>query len=212
MESLRDAFPAAIAVHGVITAVYGCDLPRVVLAHLLLQLLEVACAICGQRVPPVHEGMHENAVHALLLRHFEQRVKMRLLRVHAAVGDQPEEVQTPAAASRMLHGRRQRRVRKELAILNHQIDARDVHVHDPARANIQVPDFTISHLPFRQTDKRTAGMNQGIGILAQQAIVGRLARQRDGIGFGFRAVPPAVEDDEDERFGAGHESKLAPGF
>ena len=44
-------------------------------------------------------------------------------------------------------------------------------------------------------------MNESIGILAQQPVIGGLAGERDGVGFGFGAVSPAVEDDENEWFG-----------
>ena len=95
-------------------------------------------------------------------------------------------------------------MREEFAVLDHQIDARDVHVHDAAGADVEVADFAVAHLAFGQPDKRAAGVNQRVGILAQQAVVGWLARERDGIGFGFGAISPAVEDDENERFRTGH--------
>src|ERR1700722_526486 len=47
-------------------------------------------------------------------------------------------------------------------------------------------------------------MDQGVGILTEQAVVGGFPCQRDGIGFGFGAVSPAVEDDENKRFWARH--------
>src|SRR5208283_3400236 len=40
-----DALPAAVAVHGIVAAVDGGDLAGVVLAHLLLQLFDVAGAV-----------------------------------------------------------------------------------------------------------------------------------------------------------------------
>ena len=201
---LRDALPATVAVHGVVASVDRRDLAAVVLAHLLLQLLEVSRAVGGQRVAAVHEGVHEDAVHAVLLRHLQQRVEMRLLRMHAAVGKQSEQMQPPLAGARMLHGIEQHGMREEFAVLDHQIDARDVHVHDAPRADVEVPDFAVAHLPFGQSDERPAGVNERVGILAQQPVVGRLARERDGVGFGFGTVSPAVEDDENERFRTGH--------
>src|SRR4029077_6014670 len=72
---------------------------------------------------------------------------------------------------------------------------------DSPGANVEVTNFAIAHLSFRQSHKWPAGMNQSVGILAEQTIVGRLARQGDGIRFGLGSIPPAVEDDEDERLG-----------
>ena len=95
VERLLLALPLLVAVHGVVAPADGRNLAHVVLAHLLLQLLDVARAIGRQGVAPVHEGMHEDALHAVLLGHAQQRVEMVLMRVHAAVREQPEEMQPP---------------------------------------------------------------------------------------------------------------------
>src|SRR5438270_10060671 len=68
-------------------------------------------------------------------------------------------------------------------------------------------DFTVAHLIVGQADVSPAGMDQRVGIFAQQAVVNRFASQRDGVGFGFGAISPAVEDDENQRFWMGHRSK-----
>src|SRR2546425_13368149 len=47
-------------------------------------------------------------------------------------------------------------------------------------------------------------MDKRVGIFAEQAIVGRLAGQRDGVGFSFGSIAPAVENDEDQWFGTRH--------
>ncbi len=120
---------------------------------------------------------------------------MRLIGVHAAVGEQSEQVKAAAAGAGVFHGGEQDRMGEEFAVLDHELDARAVHVHDASRADVEVADFAVAHLTFGQSDVRTAGVNQGVGILAQQAVVGGLAGKRDGIGFGFGAVAPAVEDD-----------------
>src|SRR6267378_5705258 len=86
-------------------------------------------------------------------------------------------------------------------------------MHDAPGANIQMTDFTVPHLPFRQPDKRPAGVDKRIGILAQQPVIRGLARKCDGVGLGLGSVSPAVENDENERFRTRHKrSLLAPGF
>jgi hypothetical protein len=65
-------------------------------------------------------------------------------------------------------------------------------------------NLTVAHLPFGQANKWPAGMNQRVGILAQQAVISGLARQRDRIRFSLGTVTPAIEDDEYEWFGTGH--------
>src|SRR5208282_504656 len=91
-------------------------------------------------------------------------------------------------------------------VLDHQVDASDVHVNDAPRPNIEMSNFAVAHLPLGEANKWSAGMNQRVGILAQQAVVSRFARQGNGVSLGFGAVSPAVEDNEDEWFRTGHGS------
>ena len=72
--SLRDSFPSAIAIHGVITAIYSRNLPAAILAHFLMQLFQITSAVGGQRVTPVHKCVDEHALQPVLLRHFQQRI------------------------------------------------------------------------------------------------------------------------------------------
>ena len=123
--------------------------------------------------------------------------------MHAAIGYKTEQVQTAFAGARVFHRLQQNRVRKQFSVLDHQIDAGDVHVNDAASADVEMADFAVTHLSFRQPNVRATGVNQGVGILAQQAVISRLARERDGVGFGFGAVSPAVEDGQNKRFRSG---------
>jgi hypothetical protein len=52
-------------------------------------------------------------------------------------------------------------------------------------------------------------VNESVGIFAQQAVVGRLSGERDGVGLGFGAITPAIEDDENEWFRTGQIQLLA---
>ena len=132
-------------------------------------------------------------------RHAQQREEMFDVRVDAAVAEEAEQVQLAGAAA--FHGFEQQRLAQEFAAGDELVNARDVHVHDAAGADIQVADFAIAHLSFGQADGRAGGVNQRVGKFLQQAVVVRLAREGDGVAFGFGAVAPAVEDGEDDRFG-----------
>ena len=99
---------------------------------------------------------------------------------------------------------------EKFPVPNHQIDAGDVHVHDAPGANIQVADLAVPHLPLRQPHEWPAGVNQRVGILAQQPVIDRLAGQRNGVSFGFGSVSPAVENDENKWFGTRHVLRNAP--
>ena len=117
--------------------------------------------------------------------------------MHTAVGEQSEQVKLAAAGAGVLHRIEQHRVFEEFAILNHELDAGRIHVYDSSCADVQVPDFAVAHLPIGQPNIGAAGLDERVGIFAQQAVVNRLAGQGDGVGFGFGAVAPAVEDYED---------------
>ncbi len=132
----------------------------------------------------------------IFARHAQQREKMLHVRVHAAVADQAHQMQLTRAAA--LHRFEQQRLAEKFAAGDELIDARDVHLHDAARADIHVAHFAIAHLPFGQADGRTGGVNQRVGKFLEQAVVIGLAREGDGVALGFGAVAPAVEDGEDD--------------
>ena len=83
----------------------------------------------------------------------------------------------PVADSRLLHGVDQHCVGEKLAILDHEIDLGDVHVNHAPGAHVQVSDLTVSHLAGRQADKAPAGVDQCVGKLSEQLVIGGLARQ-----------------------------------
>ena len=90
---------------------------------------------------------------------------------------------------------------EELAAGDGLVDARDVHLHDAAGAHIQVAHFAVAHLPVGQADGGTGSVDQRVGKFGEQAVVIGLAREGDGVAFGFGAVAPAVEYGEDDWFG-----------
>ncbi len=87
----------------------------------------------------------------------------------------------------------------EFAGSDHRVDARDVHLHDAAGADVEVADFAVAHLPVGQSDEVVGGLDQRVGKFAQQLVVGGLARERDGVVGGFGAIAPSIEDGENER-------------
>ena len=120
--------------------------------------------------------------------------------MHAAIGKKSEQVEAPAPTSCVLHGCEKHVVREELAILDHQLDTGAVHVDDTAGADIKMSHFTVPHLTVGQANIFPAGMDECVGVFAEQAIVGRLARERDSVGFRLGAITPTVENDKDQWF------------
>src|SRR5205085_4402524 len=101
-ESFGLALPAAVAIHGVIAPADAGHFAAI-FAHRLLQLLHVSGAASGQRIAPIHKGVNEDAFHSILLRHLEQGIKVVLVGVHAAIGEQAEKMQLAAIGAGMLH-------------------------------------------------------------------------------------------------------------
>src|SRR5689334_6630618 len=124
---------------------------------------------------------------------------MVLVRMDAAIREQAAEVKLASATARVLDALQQNWIRVQIAFLNHQVDLGDVHINNAPGADVQVSDFTVPHLPRRQPDIASAGMNQGVGKFFQQTIVIRLACQRDSVGFGWGRVSPSIENDEYQR-------------
>ena len=127
-----------------------------------------------------------------------RRKQMLDVRMHAAVAEQAHQVQLALAPA--LHRAEQKIVVEERAGGDGLVDARDVHLHDAAGADIQVPDFAIAHLPLGQADGRPGGVDQRVGKFGEQPVVIGLAREGDGVAFGFGAIAPAVEHGQDDRF------------
>jgi len=75
------------------------------------------------------KACHEHAIHAVLLGHPEQCVKMGLVRMDATVGDESKEMQSTAAGACIFHCAHQGWIRKEIPVLDHRLNPRAVHVH-----------------------------------------------------------------------------------
>ena len=88
--------------------------------------------------------------------------------------------------------------REKFAAGDELVDARDVHLHDAAGADIQMADFAVAHLALGQADERAGGVDQRVGKILEQAVVIGFAREGDGVAFGFGAVAPAVKNGEDD--------------
>ena len=106
---------------------------------------------------------------------------MREQRVDATIARETHQMQ--AMRPGVTHGVQQNRILEELAVSNHQIDARDVHVNHAPGANVQMSNLAVAHLPLREPDIGTGGVHQRIRIIAQQRIVSGFARGGDRVAF-----------------------------
>ena len=89
----------------------------------------------------------------------------------------------------------------ESAVENGGIDAGHVHADDAACTEVEMADFGVAHLAVGEADEVLGGAEEGVGVLAEEFVVGWFTGLGDGVAVGFGAVTPAVEDGEDDRFG-----------
>ena len=150
VEGLPLLLPAQVAVHGEVATAHTRQLPNTDSPELLLKLLKVSKPAGGHGVAPVHKGVDEDARELLLRRQLQQRVQMPLMRMHAAVRDQPDQMQRAAFCLRRVHSGQQRGIGEEAAVRNRPVDAGDVHAHNAPGAEVQVTHFAVAHLPVGQ--------------------------------------------------------------
>ena len=86
----------------------------------------------------------------------------------------------------------------ERAIGDGGVDAGDVHADDPSGAEVEMADFAVAHLAVGEADEVFAGAEEGVGVVAEESVVGGFAGLGDGVAVGLGAVTPSVEDGEDD--------------
>ena len=97
-------------------------------------------------------------------RHFHKRVKVFGVAVHAAGGNKPPQVQFFAVLFHVAHYAQQFGVFKKFAVADFFRDFGKILIHDSARADIEVPDFGIAHLPVGKPHGHTACAQRGRGV------------------------------------------------
>jgi len=95
-------------------------------------------------------------------------------------------------------GGQQRRVLEERAVADGGIHALEILEENPARADRQVADLGVAHLPGRQPDRLAGGREGRVRVLAPEPVEDGRASQLDGVARPGRRAAPAVEDDEDD--------------
>jgi hypothetical protein len=90
--------------------------------------------------------------HPLAASKLEQCSQVLDVRVHAAVRDEPEQVDVAAALARAPECPQERVVLEQRAVANGAVHALEVLVEHPAAADRQVSDLGVAHLPRRQPD------------------------------------------------------------
>jgi hypothetical protein len=102
--------------------------------------------------------------------------------MHAAVAAQAHQVQAMPCA-RAAWRPASNRIVEELARGDHAVDARHIHMDDAPGADVQMPTSLLPIWPSGKPDGGSGGLHQRVGEIAQQHVVGGLARGGDGVAF-----------------------------
>ena len=137
-----------------------------------------------RRVATVQEGMHAAPWRTPRARgELDHRRDLPLVAVHAARRDEAQHVQRAAATARLpTTAASSTGLRRELAGRDSVIDAREVLVDDASRADVEMPDLGVAHLPARQSDGKLGRVDRRVRDASREA-----RRQ-----FGMRALAIAL--------------------
>ena len=128
--------------------------------------------LCGSvSRPSVKAWMTRSSTPASAAR-VQQRVEMVDARVHAAVGDEREDVH----ARRRLQRLEQHRVAAEARQPRGLVDERQVLLDDRARAEVEVADLGVAHLPVGQPDGAAAGGQRRVRVALPERVEDRRVR------------------------------------
>ena len=73
---------------------------------------------------------------------------------------------------------------EETPVFDRAVDANEVLHDDAACAKIEMPDLTVSHLAFRETDGETGRVQQGTRVAGDERVPSRSSREGDGYHLG----------------------------
>src|SRR3989449_6805756 len=120
-------------------------------------------------------------------------------RVHAAVADEAQQMERPAAA---LHAGAQLdegRQPEKLARLDGLRDAHDVLRDDAAGPEVQVSHFTVADLALGKTHGEPRRAEQRAGRVRPEPMPDGGPPELDGVALPTGTEAPAVEHDQDDR-------------
>ena len=148
-------------------------------------------------VATVRERMNPGPVgHLCCARELEQREQMIDVGVDAARRDEAEQVDVAATRPCALESADEGRIREDRAVANSEVHPHQILEQDAARADRQVADLGVAHLPRREADRLTGGGQARVRVRRPEAVEHRCRRQLDGVAGAGRSDAPAVEDDE----------------
>ena len=97
------------------------------------------------------------------------------------VRDEAQQVDVAATRSRPLESADERRILEDRAVANGQVHAHQILEQHPARADRQVADLRVAHLPRRKADRLTGGGEARVRVGRPEPVEHRRRRQLDGV-------------------------------
>ena len=164
---------------------------------------QVIGAARGRGIPPIGDRVDEDLLHTRFPRRIGEGDEMPVMAVHSAIRDQPDEMQPPA--SRVSECLLQNAILLQFAVSDRFVDPGQVLINNPPRAEIEMADLRVSHLPFRQPHVLAARAQCRARIILIETVVkGRLREQSRvavllPVCFSAGVNPPSVTDHEDDR-------------
>ena len=192
-----DAIPAAVAVHRKVTPRNGGHRGPVRRGR-AFELLEIAQRGLRRGVPAIGEDVDAGSGHPFPGGELEERMEVSLLRMHAPVGEQTEQMQGRAVLPGVAARRRERGVGEEAPVAHGEIDAQLVLGHHAPGAEVQVPDLGVAHESCRQTHRLTGRRERRPPEIPPPPVEHRRARACDRVARAVGGFPPAIADEEDD--------------
>ena len=97
-------------------------------------------------------------------------------RVHTTVRSQADQVNAAAGPGRStFESGSQHRVRSQRAVLDRQVDPRQVLHDDGAGAEVEMPHLRVAHLTLRQADGETTGGQRSVRVAVPELVKDRRA-------------------------------------
>ena len=137
--------------------------------------------------------MHDDFLQTTLFCELEHCFDVRDVAVDTAVGQQTENMERAAGLFDMPHRVIQRKIIEKNLVLDGFGDAGKFLVDDASGADIEVPDFGVSHLPFGKSDSETARRELDVRIFGEDRVQIRCPGGGNGVSVRGRIETEAVQ-------------------
>ncbi|MPM75861.1 hypothetical protein SDC9_122855 [bioreactor metagenome] len=139
--------------------------------------------------------MNIDLLQAGFFRKLHERIEMRVVGVHAAIGKQAHQVQRAVVLFAVFDGAEKRFVPKKISVRDCLGDTRKLLVDDTPCANIEVTYLAVAHLARWQADIHTARRNLRMRIFVPKTRNIRRAVCLDGVEVLFLGAAEAIQND-----------------